>query len=267
MLKNNNNSYCGSSNNGKAMKKTVVDPNTLPFKPRRNNVISTDNEIITSIPLSIQTITENIKINGLTKSSRCMMQDEKEAALFAIKTGIYGVWRSNYLNPTYNTVQDCARIGPKSKCFCDHSLEDHMLIQNDKITFVECKNCKDCKRFEFIPTKPEEIGENWLVLRNNFNIDKYRVKCKCKHTHAEHSPKGMKRCLAKGCKCCIFDSAFLCVVCDKPWNEHTTTFETETERIKQGLPVREDFIPFSELPQLQQAVFRDKDIERIHKKK
>jgi hypothetical protein len=36
---------------------------------------------------------------------------------------------------------------------------------------------------------------------------------------------------------------------------HDTVFETEDERKQQGLPVRMDFMPFSELPILQDLVY------------
>ena len=43
---------------------------------------------------------------------------------------------------------------------------------------------------------------------------------------------------------------------------HETVFETEAERRQQGLPVGMDFLPFSELPVLQDLVYGKNSIPR-----
>ena len=57
------------------------------------------------------------------------------------------------------------------------------------------------------------------------------------------------------CGCSNFDSNFLCLICDKHWEEHETVFETREERVAMGFPVGGDFIPLSEVPGLQKEVF------------
>ena len=47
-----------------------------------------------------------------------------------------------------------------------------------------------------------------------------------------------------------FESNFLCAACDRHWEDHETFFDTEKERIKQGLPHGKDYIPFAEIPSL-----------------
>ncbi|EFC41480.1 predicted protein [Naegleria gruberi] len=115
---------------------------------------------------ALQGVIHNIQFNGLTPTSQSVMDGQMEAALFSIESGLYGVWRSNRKDEKFGTIQDCSRIGPNSTCFCGHSLKEHFKKgHNYKVD--QCLSCKECKRFEFIPTTPEEIGEVWLVRRSN----------------------------------------------------------------------------------------------------
>lgn len=49
-------------------------------------------------------------------------------------------------------------------------------------------------------------------------------------------PPACRRC---SCGCSHFNSAFLCLVCDKHWEEHETVFEEAFERIAASKPVGE----------------------------
>ena len=99
---------------------------------------------------------------------------------------------------------------------------------------LACFNCT-CKRFAFIPSRPEDVGEFWLVRRRNFDLNKYRVRCKCKHAHDMHDPT-LFNCRERGCSCAAFNSDFLCAACDKHWENHETFLETEKERKEKKLP-------------------------------
>eukprot|EP01067_Filipodium_phascolosomae_P000308 Filipodium_phascolosomae@DN1250_c0_g1_i2.p1 len=107
--------------------------------------------------------------------------------------------------------------------------------------------------FHFIPQRPEEVGEWWLPRRKGFNVTTWRAKCKCKHSHEEHRPNRPYRCTQCGCQ--DFYSAFLCIGCDKHWEDHETLFETESERKTDGRPIKDAFFPFFEYPELEKEVF------------
>lgn len=47
----------------------------------------------------------------------------------------------------------------------------------------------------------------------------------------------------------------MCLVCDRHWENHSNVFETEQERKAAGRPVGNDFLPFNEIPQVQNIVF------------
>ena len=55
-----------------------------------------------------------------------------------------------------------------------------------------------CKAFQWIPSRPEDVGEFWHQRRRNFDPSTWRAKCRCKHTHEEHDCNGMKRCKFRG---------------------------------------------------------------------
>mmetsp|Transcript_24893 Transcript_24893/g.24561 ORF Transcript_24893/g.24561 Transcript_24893/m.24561 type:complete len:157 (+) Transcript_24893:3-473(+) len=138
---------------------------------------------------------------GPAPGAQAMLSLEMQAAQLAIERGLYITWRSS------STRHECTRVGPGCKCFCGHFFQDHDI--NKKTN--PCQGCV-CKRFQFIPQRPEEVGEWWLPRRKEFNINTYRVKCKCNHTHEEHNPN-TQSCIL--CSCYRFESNFLCLVCDK----------------------------------------------------
>ena len=110
-----------------------------------------------------------------------------------------------------------------------------------------------CPGFAFVPSRPEEIGEHWLTRRRGFNVNTWRCKCQCGHTHEEHHPASRK---CRACGCSAFRSNFLCVVCDKHWEDHETVFESESERKALGLPTGRHFMPLASTPDIRRAVFR-----------
>lgn len=113
-----------------------------------------------------------------------------------------------------------------------------------------------CERFNYMPSRPEEVGEWYLVRRKGFDARAYMPKCSCKHSFLDHDPSGrMHRCMTAKCGCKCFKSAFLCVVCDRHSEEHETVWETEAERRTAGFSVGKEFYPLSELPDVQDLVF------------
>ncbi|VDD75616.1 unnamed protein product [Mesocestoides corti] len=192
------------------------------------------------------------------KKTKELFDPEVEAVKEAISNGIYVSFRPV---GTQFDQQDCLRVNSSGRCFCSHALKEHNQFtaasRNTACKFPECP----CKRFLYAPSRPEDFGEFWLPKRRDFNREAYRMKCKCKHTHEEHtSYPSPFRCKAKKCNCLAFTSASLCAACDQHWEQHDTVFETEEERKKAGRqismlpsptaikPSREEWYPFSELP-------------------
>lgn len=147
---------------------------------------------------------------GAAEGASKMLHMEKDAAIAAIENGLYTVYRSS--NKEHKDF--CTRVAPKHKCFCGHTLDVH-----DTLGMRPCRDCV-CKSFAYIPTRPEELGESWLVRRKGFNLHTFRAKCKCKHGHDVHRPAPPRRCTE--CGCGGFQSDFLCVVCDMRWEDHQT---------------------------------------------
>nr|XP_020656380.1 protein FAM221B [Pogona vitticeps] len=182
------------------------------------------------------------------KNVKALFHLEKQAALKSMETGLYIGWRC----PEY--LWDCFRVGDESKCFCGHLLKRHQVCVERRAT-VPCTQpeCK-CQSFTFVPSRPEEVGEFWLQRRTGFEAAAWRAKCRCKHTHEEHTPTGARACCARGCSCMAFASNFLCAACDRRWEEHETFFESEETRRKGGRPCGEAYLPFAEMPDLRDAV-------------
>lgn len=179
---------------------------------------------------------------GVAPGAMAMLNLEKEAALFALNNGIYITWR------VPSSTEDCTRVGPGAKCFCGDLFENHNLSKRTN----PCNACK-CSSFKFVPSRPEEVGEWWLPRRKEFDIRTYRVKCKCGHDHESHDCNSLN---CKVCGCFNFSSNFLCLVCDKHWEEHETLYENERERRQQGRLVGQDFMPLERDKDIQAAVFK-----------
>ncbi|CAM9816514.1 unnamed protein product, partial [Choristocarpus tenellus] len=120
----------------------------------------------------------------------------------AIKTGLYITWRSRKTN------NDCARVGPMSRCFCGCSYADHAFRKGSVLP--SCTAC-ECRAFDFVPSRPEEVGEWWLPRRQGFDAREWRAKCNCGHSHIAHHP--LRRSCGS-CSCGHFRSSYGCVVCD-----------------------------------------------------
>lgn len=161
-------------------------------------------------------------------------------------TGMYVTWRSD------SATEDCFRVGSNSRCFCGQLFSAHT---------GKDKSCEKtgCKKFQFIPRRPEEVGMHWLPRRKDFNINKWRPSCKCKHSHEEHHPNRPMKC--KKCACFGFQSDFVCIACDRPFEEHFTYFENEKERLAQGKPIRRDFYPLASHPEIQAETMKKLGID------
>lgn len=193
---------------------------------------------------------------GPSKASRAILNKENAAARTAFETGLYVVWRCTEAPALRGANNDfCARLGYAHTCFCGHALSEHRMGAADKKGGARgsaSSSCAwpcgtagcGCARFEYVPNTPEEIGEGWLSRRANWNASAWTPKCRCGHGSREHDASTRHhRCRA--CGCGGFDSHFLCVVCDRPWEAHATVAETEAERRAQGLPVREEYFPLA----------------------
>nr|XP_031305871.1 protein FAM221B [Camelus dromedarius] len=186
-----------------------------------------------------------------------LFQWEKDAALNAIQTGLYIGWRC----PHY--LWDCFQIGDESKCFCGHLLREHHIISDISVP-CNVGQCR-CLMFCFIPSRPEEVGEFWLKRRTTFDPRAWRAQCRCKHSHEDHKAAGSHSCRVKGCSCRCFESNFLCAACDRRWEEHETFFETEETRRRGGRPHGADYMPFAEMPTVQEAIVNNSDFEILQK--
>ncbi|CAM9490543.1 unnamed protein product [Lampetra planeri] len=177
-----------------------------------------------------------------------LFDPEREATLQALKTGVYVGWRC----PEF--TWDCIRVGESCRCFCGHLLANHHSYTGQSVHVPCAKPGCGCRAFAFIPSRPEEVGEFWLRKRPGFEPKNWRAKCRCKHSHDAHVPRGSLSCKTKGCSCPRFESSFLCAACDRRWEQHETFFDTEKSRREAGLPVGEAYLPFAEIPKLRNAV-------------
>ena len=152
----------GVSVSGDQQKTAISTVRNTNAHPKTSTIRISSNQIsLQDEQNALRGIINNIEFNGLTPTSQKVMDHQMEAALFSIETGVYGVWRSNKKDDRFGTIQDCSRIGPNSTCFCGHLMKEH----SRKGVENRCLSCKDCKRFEFVPTTPEEIGEFWISQR------------------------------------------------------------------------------------------------------
>ena len=195
-------------------------------------------------------LVNTVKQNRLTRGTQEMMDNERLHAQEAIESGIYVTWST--ISQGGKTV-DCYRCGSNSMCICGHGFLNHEKILTKKKFSNKCRNCA-CKGFKYIPVYPEEIGEYWIPFQKGFTYENWRAKCKCKHGWNEHDGSGYLNC--KKCGCGSFNSAFCCAVCNKFWQDHEMIYETEDERRMNGKGVREDFIPFNEMPEMYDALYK-----------
>ncbi len=195
---------------------------------------------------SVDLIVKNLKMNKISKGTQIMMDNENLHALEAIQCGVYITWSSQ-------SEMACFRIGSNSVCICTHGFLQHEKIVTRKKFSTKCLDCK-CRAFNYIPTLPEEIGEYWIPYQPKFDYSKWKAKCKCKHGWNEHSVEKFMKCNA--CTCFNFNSNFCCVVCDKFWQDHHMNYELEHDRLMLKKPIGNDFIPFAELPQMYNILYK-----------
>ncbi|CAF1923473.1 unnamed protein product [Rotaria magnacalcarata] len=182
--------------------------------------------------------------------AKAMFQSEIDAAHEAIEKDLY----ISYRQPGKDF--DCYRIGSNGKCFCGHTLSEHVKFTG-KVNRLKCQAAScTCDAFAYVPSRPDEVGEFWLTKRPGFDASTWRSKCKCGHPHDRHEPKH-KRC--KECSCSNFISNFSCAACNNHWEQHETFFERGSEREQQKLPTGEFYMPFSELPDMQQVILTGSD--------
>ena len=65
----------------------------------------------------------------------------------------------------------------------------------------------------------------------------------------------------KSCSCYDFVSDFCCLSCDKKFEDHETLYETEKERQQQGKPIRDQYLPLAQNPQVQKEVMKKLGID------
>jgi hypothetical protein len=180
-----------------------------------------------------------------------MLDAEAQAAEVAISNGLYVTYGSQERSRRDGKgVSECARVGPSSRCFCGHAYSHHRFATTRDYA-PRCSQC-DCSCFSFIPSRPEECGEYWLVRRKGFQLSTWRAKCKCGHGHISHHPN-QKQC--RDCGCSHFASSFACLVCDRSYEDHETLFERTMERAQQGKTYGDSFRPLSNDVEMQQVVF------------
>lgn len=218
----------------------------LDYNPNNQKLTSQQKQLA---KMTAQVMVNTVNQNRLTFGTQQMMENERLHAQEAIESGIYVTWSSR---GNAGKVVDCFRIGSNSVCICGHGYLEHDCILSKKFS-TKCKKCK-CRGFQYIPQYPEEVGEYWIPFQKNFSYKTYKAKCKCKHGWNEHKGDGYLNC--KSCGCAGFNSAFCCAVCNKFWQDHEMIYELESERIANGKPVREDYIPFNEMPEMYDALYK-----------
>ena len=231
----------------KKMESPNLDIDANQLQTKKQNMSAQEKQLA---KMTGRVLVNTVKNNRMTKGTQGMMDNERLHSQEAIESGIYVTWSTQ--SQGGKTV-DCFRIGSNSMCICGHGFPFHDKILTKKKFSNKCNKCK-CKGFKYIPIYPEEIGEYWIPFQKNFSYNTYKVKCKCKHTWNEHDGSGYLNC--KKCGCGEFNSAFCCAVCNKFWQDHEMIYETEDERKMNGKPVREDYIPFNEMPEMYDALYK-----------
>ena len=239
---------------GVSPKKKTTNPSTA-ISPRKPTMLApkgyTARPIVPASKAELLPVARAMNREDFAPRLKELFDPEREAALEAIETGIYIGWRC----PEFK--HDCIRVGKSSKCFCGHLLSEHNSYHGNSVS-VPCRACV-CKAFAFVPARPEDVGEWWLKRRRNFDLSTWRAKCKCKHTHEEHSPTNSRRCCVKSCPCAGFHSAFVCAACDRHWEQHETVFESGEHRRREGIPYGQHYLPFHEMPELRNVVLTGRE--------
>ena len=194
-----------------------------------------------------QAVLDGVKKFGPSAGGKAMMDFEYVNAQEAVESGIYCTYWSDAKQ------RECGRVGSTSKCFCGCSYSDHQIKVTKKRESSKCMNCK-CKQFRWVPTRPEECGKYWLPRRKNFKVSEWFPKCKCGKATYEHEPNPPFR--GKHHSCGGFWSDFACIGCDCRWEDHSTIWELEHDRMMAGKKIGEEFLPLSMNNELQTLVFK-----------
>ena len=205
-------------------------------------------------PQSKQELEQAAHDYGIAPGGRAMILAELEAADASIASGVYMVWRTMKTGESSEGVRkegQCCRIGPNSRCFCGHSLRDHKPVKQGNPQAPACALCK-CRRFNYVPMRPEECGMWHLPRRKGFNVHLWRAPCKCNHGHDQHDPITLKCNACTNCR--VFEPNYCCIGCDGRGDQHETVFETESERVMAKLPVGEAYRPLRDSPYLLEQV-------------
>ncbi len=118
------------------------------------------------------------------------------------------VWRCRDCPPEQSV---CARVAAKSRCVCNHKLSEH--LSADGFRCSGDRGTCPCPGFMF------------HVAMNGWSC-----RCRCKHTHRDHSSRTLARpCTKPGCGCTGFHSSWVCN-CGHPWSSHETVFHVSRGR-------------------------------------
>lgn len=228
----------------------------------------------------------------LTPTSLMQVKQERANAMWSASTGVYIAWRATAEDHSRNRIRledfdptkvDCIRLGPFSRCLCDHSLEAHFppsfrfseKFEGQEVNFTElfpiwdgaprdfprsfklvkCSfpGCR-CPRFEFVPTFPEEIGESWLPKRPGFDLEAYRPCCRCNHQANVHDV-GRPGAPCRQCGCGGWIARYQCAACDGIGPDHTIEVEGEKERAQAGRTYGQAYLPFEEIRDMIKQTF------------
>ena len=121
---------------------------------------------------------------------------------------VCAVWRCTGKCDPLQSV--CARIRQKSRCTCDHKLSEHK--RHDGYSCSGAKGTCPCSKFSF-----------------HVAINGWSVRCRCKHTHRDHSAESPRSCEKGNCVCKAFESTWICT-CGCPWTKHETAFHISRGR-------------------------------------
>lgn len=96
---------------------------------------------------------------------------------------------------------ECFRLGKLSRCFCGHLIPNHKNSYFGKKFNTSCEKCP-CKRFMFVPSRPEECGMYWLVRRKDFDVASWRPPCKSHflYSDANITARNIVRVIPSGAK-------------------------------------------------------------------
>ncbi|KEP67048.1 UNVERIFIED_CONTAM: hypothetical protein HHA_273720 [Hammondia hammondi] len=153
--------------------------------------------VTTTSQAALTILKDGVRRFGPSAGSEHMLRAEFAAAEDAIRTGLYSVWRNEYLiDKTKNgklfrtnneaeitDYHECVRIGPSSRCFCGHPYGAHPLplvkaAQSNGEPCTRpalprfpppCSECR-CSEYRFIPDHPDAIAEPWLSRRAGFDV-------------------------------------------------------------------------------------------------